>query len=180
MQPFSFINTPSFSVFQNTSHRETNFLSKQLYFLSSIDYIKMRAATWSIYFFAESFFSKYLLVWSSYFFLITTPRYQILFLISYFLKINTFSAQRLFRRRFLSRKSNYSEHALFRGRCFFWTVWFWNSPRANNVLIATMDMLEMWLFRFLGNCGIFKQASENSPNEFRSTCDLKDVAMTIC
>ena len=49
---------------------------------------------------------------------------------------------------------------------------------ANNVLIATKDVLEMWLFRFLGNCDIFKQASENSPNEFRSTCDSKDVAMT--
>ena len=27
------------------------------------------------------------------------------------------------------------------------------------------------------NCGIFKQALENSPNEFRSICGSKDVAM---
>ena len=30
------------------------------------------------------------------------------------------------------------------------------------------------------NCGILSQASENSPNEFRSTCGSKDVSMTIC
>ena len=30
------------------------------------------------------------------------------------------------------------------------------------------------------NCGIFKQVSENSSNEFRSTCSSKDVAMRIC
>ena len=30
------------------------------------------------------------------------------------------------------------------------------------------------------NCGIFKQASENSPKEFRSTLGSKDVAMRIC
>ena len=29
------------------------------------------------------------------------------------------------------------------------------------------------------NCGIFKQASENSPNEFRSTCGSKDVAIRM-
>ena len=40
-----FANAHFFSVFQNTSSRETN-LSKQLYFQSSIDYIDMTAATW--------------------------------------------------------------------------------------------------------------------------------------
>ena len=40
-------NALSFRVFQNTSHRETNFLSKQLYFQSSIDYTEIIAATWS-------------------------------------------------------------------------------------------------------------------------------------
>ena len=52
-------------------HRETNLLSKQLYFPSNIDYVGIIAATWGSYFFAERFFSEYLLVWSSYVFLIT-------------------------------------------------------------------------------------------------------------
>ena len=58
--------------FQNTSHRETNFFLKQLYFQSNIDYVEMKAVTWSSYFFAERIFSEYLAVWNSYFFLITT------------------------------------------------------------------------------------------------------------
>ena len=29
----------------------------------------------------------------------------------------------------------------------------------------------------VNNCGIFKQALENSPEEFRSTCGSKDVAI---
>ena len=62
----------SFSVFQNTNHLESNFLSKQLYFQSSIDYIEMRAATWSSYFFVERFFSEYQVFYCCYFFLITT------------------------------------------------------------------------------------------------------------
>ena len=65
LQPSSFANALSFSVFQNTSHRKTNFLSKQLYFQSSIDYIEMRPATSSRYVFVERFFSEYLVVWSS-------------------------------------------------------------------------------------------------------------------
>ena len=52
-------------------HRETNLLSKQLYFPSNIDYVGIIAATWGSYSFAERFFSEYLLVWSSYVFLIT-------------------------------------------------------------------------------------------------------------
>ena len=44
LQPSSFDNVVSFIVFQNTNHLEKNFLSKQLYFQSSIDYIEMRAA----------------------------------------------------------------------------------------------------------------------------------------
>ena len=63
----------------NTSHRETNFLLKQLYFLRSIDYTEMKTATWS-----------------NYFFLITSIWSQILFLISFFLKIISFPAQLLF------------------------------------------------------------------------------------
>ena len=30
------------------------------------------------------------------------------------------------------------------------------------------------------NCGIFKQALENRPNEFHSICESKDVATKIC
>ena len=30
------------------------------------------------------------------------------------------------------------------------------------------------------NCDIFKQASENNRDEFRSTCRLKDFAIRIC
>ena len=30
------------------------------------------------------------------------------------------------------------------------------------------------------NGGIFKQASENRPNEFHKICGLKDVALKIC
>ena len=30
------------------------------------------------------------------------------------------------------------------------------------------------------NCGIFKHASQNNPNKFRSTCGSKDIAMRIC
>ena len=63
----------------NTSHRETNFLLKQLYFLRSIDYTEIKTATWS-----------------NYFFLITSIWLQILFLISFFLKIISFPAQLLF------------------------------------------------------------------------------------
>ena len=66
-----FCSVLSFNEFQNTSHREINFLSKQLYFQSNIDFIEMRAATWSSYFFAIGFFSEHLNVWISYFFLIT-------------------------------------------------------------------------------------------------------------
>ena len=55
------------SVFQNTSIREINFLSKQVCFQRSIDYIDLKQC-----FYTESCFSKYLFAWSSYFFLITT------------------------------------------------------------------------------------------------------------
>ena len=34
-------------------------------------------------------------------------------------------------------------------------------------------------FQVSNNSGIFKQALENSPNEFRGICGLKDVAMRI-
>ena len=37
------------------------------------------------------------------------------------------------------------------------------------------DFLGSWL-----KLWYFKQASEDSPNEFRSTCDSKDVTMKIC
>ena len=56
MQSSTFVNAHSFSVFQNSNHRETNFLLKQPYFQSSIEHIKMRAATWSSYFFTKRLF----------------------------------------------------------------------------------------------------------------------------
>ena len=63
MLKFGVVRFGQRSVFQNTSHRETNLLSKHLYFQSSINYNEMRAATWSCYFFAKRFFffSEYLL-----------------------------------------------------------------------------------------------------------------------
>ena len=65
-------NVLSFSVFQNTSHCETNFLSNQLYFQTSIDYTEMRAAIEGASFSQKNFFSEQLVVWSSFFFLVTT------------------------------------------------------------------------------------------------------------
>ena len=56
MLKFGVVRFGQRSVFQNTSHRETNLLSKHLYFQSSINYNEMRAATWSSYFFAKRFF----------------------------------------------------------------------------------------------------------------------------
>ena len=38
----------------------------------------------------------------------------------------------------------------------------------------------MTFLEVANNCDIFKQVSENNPNEFRSTCRSKDVAMRIC
>ena len=99
--------------FQRIWEHQLNFLSKQLYFQSNIDYTEMRGATWSSFFFAERFFSEYLVVWSSYFFLTTAPWLQGRFLISYFLKINSFSVKLHFWKNFFSRMSNYSEHVLF-------------------------------------------------------------------
>ena len=32
----------------------------------------------------------------------------------------------------------------------------------------------------LSNCGIFKEAVENRPNDFHRICGSKDVAMKIC
>ena len=107
MQPSNFAKALSFSVFQNTTHHETNFLSKQLYFQSNIDYIEIQ-----------------LLCPEPYFFLITSSWQQTNFLISYFLKTNTFSAQLLFRRRFFSRISDCSEHILSRSRYFLPNSYF--------------------------------------------------------
>ena len=59
-----FGNALSFSVFQNTSYHETNLLSKQLYFQSSIDYNKMGDFRREFFFFFF-FFPEYLAVWSS-------------------------------------------------------------------------------------------------------------------
>ena len=85
MQLSTFANVLSFSVFQNTSHLETNFSSKQLYFQSSIDYTEMRweqplgAAT-----FSQNFFFKTL-----------SCLEELLLSNKYLLVINTFSDQLL-------------------------------------------------------------------------------------
>ena len=48
---------------------------------------------------------------------------------------------------------------------------------SKNILISIQDVLQMWLFKEVGNyCGIFKQASEKSTNESRSTWGSKCVS----
>ena len=137
MQRSNLANTLSFSVIQDTSHCETNLLSKQLYFQSRIDYNEIRVFRREIFFRIPSCLEQLLPCYK--YFLLT-----ILFLISYLLKINTFSAQLLvtFCYCFFSRISNYSEHALlwrsayseqllfqrrniFRGRYFLEKSLFW-------------------------------------------------------
>ena len=111
MQRSSLANALSLSVFQNTSHREPNLLSKQLYFQSSIDYNEMIDFHREIFFKIPSCLEQLLPSYN--YFLVT-----ILFLISYFLKINTFSAQLLFWRSFFFRISNYPECVLFRSGAY--------------------------------------------------------------
>ena len=110
MQRSNLANTLSFSVIQDTSHCETNLLSKQPYFQSRIDYNEIRDFCREIFFRIPSCLEQ--LLPSYKYFLLT-----ILFLISYFLKINTFSAQLLFQS-FSSRISNYSKYALFRSDAY--------------------------------------------------------------
>ena len=98
----------TFSAFRNSGHRQTNLLSKRLYFQSSIDYNEMRDFRRDIFFRIPICVDQ--LLPSYKYFLVT-----ILFLISYFLKINTFSAQLQFRRNFL------------RGRYFLKNVTFSDS-----------------------------------------------------
>ena len=106
MQRSNLANTLSFSVIQDTSHCETNLLSKQPYFQSRIDYNEIRDFCREIFFRIPSCLEQ--LLPSYKYFLLT-----ILFLISYFLKINTFSAQLLFRKSFFSTISNYSGYVFF-------------------------------------------------------------------
>ena len=94
LKKYFFAKALSFSVFQDTSHWETNFSSKQLYFQSKIDYFSIRGSTWNSCFFAERFCSEYLVAWSSYF-LVTHAYFEhaehVVFWSSYFLKGGTFS-----------------------------------------------------------------------------------------
>ena len=106
MQRSNLANALSFSLIQDTSHGETNLLSKQLYFQSRIDHNEMRDFCREIFFRIPSCLEQ--LLPSYKYFLLT-----ILFLISYFLKINTFSAQLLFRKSFFSTISNYSGYVFF-------------------------------------------------------------------
>ena len=73
-------NVLSFSIIQNTSHREPNLLSKQLYFQSSIDYNEMRDLHRETFLRIPSCLEQLLPSYN--YFLVT-----IVFLISCFLKI---------------------------------------------------------------------------------------------
>ena len=111
MQRSNLANALSFSIFPNTSHLETNLLSKHLYFQSRIDYNKMRDFRREIFFRTPSCLGQLIPPYK--YFVLT-----ILFLINYFLKINTFSTQLLFRKSFFFRISNYSEYVLFRNGAY--------------------------------------------------------------
>ena len=50
-----------------------------------------------------------------------------------------------------------------------------NSKQRINFNIGCVTFWEL-----VNNCGIFKQALENSPKEFCITCGSKDVTMRIC
>ena len=111
MQRSNLANAISFSVFQNSSHRETNLLSKHLYFQSSIVYNEMIDFIREIFFRIPSCLEQ--LLPSYKYFLVT-----MLFLISYFSKINTFPPQLLFWGNFFSRISNYSGYVLFQSGAY--------------------------------------------------------------
>ena len=125
MRSSTFANALSFSVFQNTSHLETNFLSKQLYFQISSDYTDIRAATFGSYFFTKRFILEHVVVWNSYFFLITTSWQQILFSDQLLLEDKYFfnsTAAVVFWRSYFFRISDCSKHVLFRSRQFLRTA----------------------------------------------------------
>ena len=53
-----------------------------------------------------------------------------------------------------------------------------NSKQRINFNTRCVANVTFW--EVASNHGIFKQASENSPNEYRSTSGSKDAAMKIC
>ena len=126
MQSSTFANALSFSVFQNTGYRQTNFLSRQLHFQSSINYTEIREATWSSYFLEKCFFfrsrscSEELLLSGNYFLVTNNLSDQLLLEYKCFISAITV----LFRRSYFFRISNYSKHVLFRSRQFFQTATF--------------------------------------------------------
>ena len=126
MQSSTFANALSFSVFQNTGHRQTNFLSRQLHFQSSISYTGIREATWSSYFLEKDFFfrsrscSEELLLSGNYF--LVTNNFSDQLLLEYRCFFSTITV--MFRRSYFFRISNYSKHVLFRSRQFFQTATF--------------------------------------------------------
>ena len=148
----NFTNALYFSVFQNTSHRETKFLSKQPYFQSSIDYIEMRATTWSSYYIEERMFFRIpscleqLLLPNNYSLVTYTFSDQLLLEDKYF-----FSTATLLKEPF-SRKSSYSEHVLFRSKYFFRTATFseeelertWKQSHFLTVLRNQLDSIYTW------------------------------------
>ena len=118
MQPSNFADALSFCVFQNTRYREINFVSKQLYFQSSIGYIEISAATWGSYFLAENLFFRTPSCLEQLVSNNNTSELQILFS-DQLLKINTFSVELLLRRSYFFRISKFSINLLFRSKYFF-------------------------------------------------------------
>ena len=146
LQPFTLANVLSFSIFQNTSYRETNYLLKQLHFQNSIDYIEMRAATSlkQLLFCKKNFFRTpsclgQLLLSNNYFLTINTFSDRLL------LKINTFLAQLLQNIYFFEASTSF-EKLHFQKNLFQELVLFLENSYlffTNNAFISIQDMLQM-------------------------------------
>ena len=150
LQPFTLANVLSFSIFQNTGYRETNFLLKQLHFQNSIDYIKMRAATSlkQLLFCKKNFFRTpsclgQLLLSNNYFLTINTFSDRLL------LKITTFLAQLLqniFQNIYFFEASTSFEKLHFQKNLFQELVLFLENSYlffTNNAFISIQDMLHL-------------------------------------
>ena len=102
-----FGNALSFSAFQKTSRRETNLLSKHLYFQSSIDYIEMRVAISSSCFFCRNIIFR-----------IPNCMEQLLLSNIYFLVTNTLSKHVYFFQAGASSESYFFIRGIFSGEKF--------------------------------------------------------------
>ena len=122
LQRSNLANAFSFSLFQNTSHRETNRSSYISRAVSNI--IRWEQPLEAVTFSQRDLFSEYKKLSGA-----ATSFLSLFlsFLISNLLQINTFSAQLLFRRSFLSRLNNYSIYVLFRSKYLFWCLLKWET-----------------------------------------------------